>query len=165
MQNTVIPDGEVYSIRSPYTGIDESKLTMADRLGLAYCRLCSGEWDELLGPEPAHEADEIAYRKMAAIKTIIGEADTSRCWWKFNLKRTEDEWRAWYGAKYSDLSIIKSPPDPSLYRSHGSDTREEDGNEQGEEGKAPEGQRADQGPERPADQPEQSGGDEHANRL
>lgn len=86
-------DGKAYTYVSPYSGIDESKLSIAERLGLAYCRLNSGEWDELLG---APSTDEIAIRKMEAIKEIIGDANTSKAWWTFNLKRTEEEWRAWY---------------------------------------------------------------------
>ena len=30
------------------------------------------------------------------IKSIIGEANISRCWWKFELGKTEEEWRQWY---------------------------------------------------------------------
>ena len=97
----VVYNGKSYIVVSPYADIDESRLSIVDRLGLAYCRLCSHEWDALLGPEPEYKVDEAAYRKMDAIKELIGEANTSRCWWNFNLKRTEDEWRTWYSAKYS----------------------------------------------------------------
>ncbi|MBD5151288.1 MAG: hypothetical protein HDT16_02060 [Oscillibacter sp.] len=31
-----------------------------------------------------------------AITSVIGEANTSRCWWKFELRRTETEWWNWY---------------------------------------------------------------------
>lgn len=88
-------DGVTYTVASPYVGIDERKLSITDRLGLAYCRLNSYEWDDLLAGEPATDTSTCC-RKMMAIQEIIGEANTSRCWWKFNLGRTEDEWREWY---------------------------------------------------------------------
>ena len=96
--------------------VDESKLNTIDRLGLAYCRLCGWQWDELLGQKPPgfdalpnfdrrkHRAFrkpmqtkyEIITPKIRAIKTLIGQANASRCWWIFKLGRTEEEWRAWY---------------------------------------------------------------------
>lgn len=33
---------------------------------------------------------------MRAIKSIIGDANVSRCWWLFELGKTEDEWLRWY---------------------------------------------------------------------
>lgn len=96
--------------------VDESKLNAIDRLGLAYCRLCGWQWDELLGPKPLgfdalpnfdrrklrifrkpmRTKYEIIAPKIRAIETLIGTANTSRCWWIFKLRRTEEEWRAWY---------------------------------------------------------------------
>lgn len=96
--------------------VDESKLNTIDRLGLAYCRLCGWQWDELLGQKPPgfdalpnfdrrkhrvfrkpmQTKYEIITPKIRAIKTLIGQANTSRCWWIFKLGRTEEEWRAWY---------------------------------------------------------------------
>ena len=74
-------------------GIDEDALSFTDRLGLAWCRLNCGEWDDFLGPRP----DGIANRDvMGAIAEIIGKANTSRCWWIFNLGRSETEWVRWY---------------------------------------------------------------------
>ena len=95
---------------------DESSLTRTDRLGLAYCRLNCWGWDEILGPKPEGfdempdtddgyangkrtvyptKADYIT-PAMKGIEDIIGEANTSRCWWVFELGRTEEEWFRWY---------------------------------------------------------------------
>lgn len=76
---------------SVYGDIDEDALSVTDRLGLAYCRLNSGEWDRLLGDFRGN-----AYRKMNAIQEIIGEENTSRAWWVFNLKKTPEEWERYY---------------------------------------------------------------------
>ena len=96
--------------------VNESKLNTIDRLGLAYCRLCGWQWDELLGPKPLgfdalpnfdrrklrifrkpmRTKYEIIAPKIRAIETLIGTANTSLCWWIFKLRRTEEEWIAWY---------------------------------------------------------------------
>lgn len=33
---------------------------------------------------------------MRGIESEIGEANTSRCWWIYVMKRTEEDWRSWY---------------------------------------------------------------------
>lgn len=94
--------------------VDESKLSKKDRLGLAWCRLNCYAWDEILGPKPSgFEAmpdfsTKQLFRKkrqckhdyvlpaMRAIESIIGRANISRCWWLFQLGRTEEEWFQWY---------------------------------------------------------------------
>lgn len=94
----------------------EKELNYVDRMGLAYCRLNNWEWDEIIGPKP-DGFDELPwydnrkfkkFRKkirtksdyltpaIEGIKSIIGEANISRCWWKFELGKTEEEWRQWY---------------------------------------------------------------------
>ena len=97
--------------------IDEASLTYEDRLGLAWCRLNHGKWDPLLGQKPDYW-DSLPERKpwwrfwdkqparwqeaikvMRAIEGIIGAANANRCWWKFVLGRTEDEWIHWYVRK------------------------------------------------------------------
>ena len=95
-----------------YSHIDENALDRIDRLGLAHCRLNGWEWDEIVGPKP-EGFDEmplsIPGKKWApgtrsyyigpartGIENIIGEANTSRCHWIFNLRRTEEEWLRWY---------------------------------------------------------------------
>lgn len=97
---------------------DENKLNDIDRLGLAWCRLSLWEWDEIVGPKPdgfddlpnyLRKRKSIFHRNQKTvtkadyllpvtknIESIIGEANTSRCWWKFVLGKTEDEWREWY---------------------------------------------------------------------
>lgn len=98
--------------------IDESKLSYMDRLGLAYCRLNRYEWDDIIGPKPegfddlpSHIARDRRPRGVSkkvcsksdyvappirAIKSIIGEANCSRCWWIFILGKTDMEWFQWY---------------------------------------------------------------------
>ena len=95
--------------------VDESSLNEIDRLGLAYCRLNRCEWDDILTkPDGFDEMPEypaplwkfwkrnqkskhdVRIQKMLNIESIIGEANTSRCWWIFALGKTEDEWRNWY---------------------------------------------------------------------
>lgn len=106
-------DGKSYPYVFRYSEIDESKLSTVERLGLAYCRLNSGEWDELVGPKPEgwdkmpdydYNRQRTLYptkadyqlRSMQAIENIIGKAEVSRCHWRFELGKTEEEWLAWY---------------------------------------------------------------------
>lgn len=96
--------------------VDESSLNETDRLGLAWCRLNNAEWDDILGPKPEGfdemskfpepwwkfwkrkkpTKSDILWNRMQNIKSMIGEANVSRCWWIFALGRTEEEWRNWY---------------------------------------------------------------------
>lgn len=96
--------------------IDEAALSRTDRLGLAYCRLNCYQWDDLVGPKPegfddlpenltfaqrlhdrsARCQSDFVRPALLGIESIIGEAATSRCWWKFRLGRSEEEWFAWY---------------------------------------------------------------------
>ncbi len=91
---------------------DELKLSKTDRLGLAYCRLNSWKWDDIVGPKPAGFDDmpntvpgkpddpgaKYYYVSPAirGIESIIGEANASRCHFLFNLGKTEEEWLRWY---------------------------------------------------------------------
>lgn len=82
---------------------EKEKFDAVERLGLAYCRLNCREWDTLFGEKPEGFDDfpegykhRIVMRKIALIETLIGEMNTSRCWWKFRLHRTEEAWKAWY---------------------------------------------------------------------
>lgn len=110
--------GEEY----PVIRLDEKNLSMVDRLGLAYCRLNSFEWDPILGPKPEGFDNmpkypqkkrsflmrtkngpksklEMVNPAKQAIEAIIGEANISRCLWKFDLCRTEEDWLRWYITK------------------------------------------------------------------
>ena len=99
-----------------YQGVDESTLSPTDRLGLAWCRLNSSIWDDFIGEKPPG-FDELPdfdgrhfrfFRRkirtkadyvlpaMHAIEQAIGRANVSRCWWQFNLHRSEAEWHEWY---------------------------------------------------------------------
>ena len=101
------------------TEVDEAALNQTDRLGLAFCRLNSWRWDELIGPKP-EGFDELPnydpkqgwlfHKKIrtksdyidpaiAGIESMIGSANTSRCWWKFVLGETEEAWFRWYTGK------------------------------------------------------------------
>lgn len=94
-----------------------------DRLGLAYCRLNCFEWDEILGEKPEGFDNLPNYtprnhlfkkRKMSkmdyidppirAIESIIGRANTSRCWWKYELKLSEEDWFKWYTGRNGPFS-------------------------------------------------------------
>lgn len=92
-----------------YSHIKEDELDLVDRLGLAYCRLNSYRWDDYIGekPEGFDELSNHDSRKpitksdyvrpiLKEIKKTIGEANVSRCWWLFELGRTEEEWKEWY---------------------------------------------------------------------
>ena len=96
--------------------IDEASLNQIDRLGLAYCRLNTWKWDDVLGPKPegfdelpdydkedeASACQEVKTkmdylrRPLQAIEEIIGWVNTSRCWWKFVLGKTDEEWFRWF---------------------------------------------------------------------
>ena len=114
--------------------IDESALNWVDRLGLAWCRLNTLEWDELVGPKPPcfddlpsepprgliarikdenwrkHRISKKDYIKpaMDSIVNIIGEANVSRCWWLFAIEESEDSWLTWYSAKCADALFRKT---------------------------------------------------------
>lgn len=99
-----------------YDNIDEGCLNHTARLGLAYCRLISFEWDPILGEKPDGfdnlpdytEKRRLPFLKrkpskhdfiapaIRAIESIIGEANTSRYWWRFELHRSDEEWFRWY---------------------------------------------------------------------
>lgn len=92
--------------------VDESKLDRIDRLGLACCRLDCFEWDEIIGEKPdgfdalpnyvKGKLSRYDYVRPASlgVKSIIGEANASRCWWKFVLGKTEEEWFRWYVSEW-----------------------------------------------------------------
>lgn len=74
-----------------------------DRLGLAWCRLNCYEWDPFLGDEPPgyaqmsnDEKHTVIRPMMLGIESIIGEANISRCWWKYQITESEEEWLTWY---------------------------------------------------------------------
>ena len=93
-----------------YAEWENANLTVEERLGLAYCRLNSYLWDELIAPCPEGFYDLPCFsngagvltrekyirRPRKQIKEYLGEAKTSMYWWKFALGRSESEWREWY---------------------------------------------------------------------
>ena len=69
-----------------------------ERLGLAWCRLNRHEWDGLIGEEPKseQEREKAIIKAMKAIESILGKAECSRYWWKFELGKSYAEWFDWY---------------------------------------------------------------------
>lgn len=99
-----------------YDNIDEGYLNHTERLGLAYCRLNAHMWDPILGEKPDGfdelpdytEKGRPSFLKqkpskrdfiepaMRAIESIIGSANVSRYWWRFELHKSDEEWFHWY---------------------------------------------------------------------
>ena len=92
--------------------IDETTLNFEQRLGLAYCRLNSWQWDDIIGPKPNDfdniedllVKNEYLYEPFQRIINIIGERNCNKYWWIFVLDKTEDEWVEWY---YKDCDFFK----------------------------------------------------------
>lgn len=97
------------------SGQADGSVDYLERLGIAWCRLSNWQWDELLGDKPEGFDDlpeTVPFRRffpkrenckmnivlplMNKIERIIGDAGTSRAWWKYELGRSEEEWREWY---------------------------------------------------------------------
>lgn len=93
--------------------IDETTLNFEQRLGLAYCRLNSWQWDDIIGPKPNDfdnienllVKNEYLYEPFQRIINIIGERNCNKYWWMFVLDKTEDEWVEWY---YRDCDFLKN---------------------------------------------------------
>lgn len=100
-----------------YSWVDESSLNRTERLGLAYCRLNTWQWDDLFveKPEgfddlPNHVFHKSVFKKqiitkgyyidpiMEEITRTLGEANVSWFWWKFALRETKENWEKWYYA-------------------------------------------------------------------
>lgn len=81
-----------------------------ERLGIAFVRGNKWEWDdEVLGPKPdgfdkmTHDEKwHFLTPKLNAIQFIIGISGANKAWWKYELHRSEDEWRDWF---FSDRCI------------------------------------------------------------
>lgn len=89
--------------------IDESKLSPAERMGLAYCRLNCWDWDELIGEKPDgfeqmtnEEKHGYIEPQLDRIEQILGSPYTSRCWWVYELGKTEEEWLEWRKSRMPD---------------------------------------------------------------
>lgn len=84
-----------------FSWINESELSWEERLGLAYCRLNTHQWDELLGEKPeqyddSDEAVRLSVKIMEHIRQIIGPAKANECWWRFTQIGSREEWLRWY---------------------------------------------------------------------
>lgn len=86
--------------------IDESKLSPVERLGLAYCRLNCWIWDELVGDKPdgfdrmtSDEKRGYIEPWLNRIEQTLGEPYTDRCWWIYEMGKTEEEWLEWRESK------------------------------------------------------------------
>lgn len=89
--------------------IDESKLSPVERMGLAYCRLNCWDWDELIGEKPDgfeqmtnEEKHGYIEPQLDRIEQILGSPYTSRCWWVYELGKTEEEWLEWRKSRMPD---------------------------------------------------------------
>lgn len=88
--------------------IDESKLSPVERLGLAYCRLNCWIWDELVGAKPdgfdrMTLGEKCGYiePQLNRIEQILGKPYVDRCWWLYEMGKTEEEWLEWRKSKLS----------------------------------------------------------------
>lgn len=91
------------------TDIDEGKLSPIERMGLAYCRLNCWDWDELIGEKPDgfeqmtnKEKHGYIEPQLDRIEQILGSPYTSRCWWVYELGKTEEEWLEWRKSRMPD---------------------------------------------------------------
>lgn len=91
------------------TDIDEGKLSPIERIGLAYCRLNCWDWDELIGEKPDgfeqmtnEEKHGYIEPQLDRIEQILGSPYTSRCWWVYELGKTEEEWLEWRKSRMPD---------------------------------------------------------------
>lgn len=91
------------------TDIDEGKLSPIERMGLAYCRLNCWDWDELIGEKPDgfeqmtnEEKHGYIEPQLDRIEQILGSPYTSRCWWVYELGKTEEEWLEWRKSRMPD---------------------------------------------------------------
>lgn len=86
--------------------IDESKLSPVERLGLAYCRLNCWIWDELVGEKPDRfeqmtndEKRGYIEPQLNRIEQMLGKPYVDRCWWLYEMGKTEEEWLEWRKSK------------------------------------------------------------------
>lgn len=96
--------------RAMYDKWDTADLTKEERLGLAYCRFNNGLWDDIFAPCPEGFYDlpiisgkpgVLTRRAYTAtpreqIRGMLSEEQLDMYRWKFNLGKTEEEWRQWY---------------------------------------------------------------------
>lgn len=111
---------------SRYDWVDESTLSFEERLGLAYCRLNTWDWDTIFGPKP-EGFDELPDHipgigqtapckhnlidpAVLRIERIIGDAGISWAWWKFELRESREAWERWYvTGRHPDLAKRLQP--------------------------------------------------------
>lgn len=81
----------------------EQELERLDRLGLAYCRFYSGQWDNYIAPPPPgyqhmrkEEQLHLSWVVSRNLSEYLGSAETSRAWWKFVRGASDEEWLVWY---------------------------------------------------------------------
>ena len=91
------------------TDSDESKLSPIERLGLAYCRLNCWVWDELIGAKPDgfeqmtnEEKRGYIEPQLNRIEQMLGKPYTDRCWWVYEMGKTEEEWLEWRASRMPD---------------------------------------------------------------
>ena len=93
-----------------YDQYDTADLTKEERLGLAYCRFNNGLWDDIFASCPegfynlpliSDKPGVLTRRAYTAtpreqIRGMLSEEQLDMYRWKFNLGKTEEEWRQWY---------------------------------------------------------------------
>lgn len=112
-------------LQDEFAKIEQTNLTDEERLGLAYCRLNSWQWDDLFGPCPEGfydlpyssgkpgvlTRDVYTQRPKEQIRAELGIAKVSMYWWKFILGKSEEEWKRWYytewPAEYAKMTRIR----------------------------------------------------------
>lgn len=82
---------------------NEAELSFRERLGLAWCRLNSGYWDDFLGPDTGNRR----YARKV-IESIISSAELNMYWNRFYLGKSFTEWFAWATAE----TARANEPDP-----------------------------------------------------
>lgn len=103
---------------------DENVTNENDRLGLAFCRLNSWEWDEYIGEKPdgfdnlpiydERQVSKYDYVNgpIDAIISIIGDANASWYLWKYEFGKTRSEWLKWYLHHETEQKLLKKAKKP-----------------------------------------------------
>lgn len=91
-----------------YAAYEKPDMSETDRLGLAYCRLNSWLWDDIVGECPKDfyslpryascEKSRRVYieQPFKELREKLGAENCSKYWWIYKLGEPEDAWREWY---------------------------------------------------------------------
>lgn len=96
------------ALTAQYAAYEKPDMSEKERLGLAFCRLNSWLWDDMVGECPKdfyslpHHSEDGKSRSdyitvpLEEIEAKLGEEDSSKYWWLYGLGMTEIEWYEWY---------------------------------------------------------------------